>query len=388
MPGLAPNIDNYTVPGGIKLFFNDGSGERDLGNIVDLDLEPSSEELEHKTNRSGKRRTDKVLSLEDKLLLKFKLDEPVIENLKYLFRGGSIEPQGAGTGSRTDDKLTLSGTAFQSAGPYYGLSSVTVRQFLDYVFLYDGATYNDHSAEADTLDGTPFDLMADSGDHLYLGKLTKFKEAYFDFAVVGSYGARTWEYWNGSAWSALVVSGAAEDFSADGKITFTLPADWAQTIVNSAQAYFIRVSVASVTTPATVNEIRQNGVLNTDYVVDAGSAENSARQEGRIARLSGGMFVDGEEVKVSFTYTTWTSIKMGLFTGALVEGSARLEMHPASGRGLQHDYIFPKAVIRPGGSVPFDDSKWMEVPFELQVLDDSENNPDYPMGYILSNETS
>ena len=42
MPGLAPNIDNYTVPGGIKLFFNDGSGERDLGNIAELNMEPNT----------------------------------------------------------------------------------------------------------------------------------------------------------------------------------------------------------------------------------------------------------------------------------------------------------------------------------------------------------
>ena len=69
MPGLAPNIDNYTVPGGIKLFFNDGSGERDLGNIAELNMEPNTDELEHKTNRGGKRRTDKVLTLEDKLTL-------------------------------------------------------------------------------------------------------------------------------------------------------------------------------------------------------------------------------------------------------------------------------------------------------------------------------
>jgi hypothetical protein len=388
MPGLAPNIDNYTVPGGIKLFFNDGSGERDLGNIAELNMEPNTDELEHKTNRGGKRRTDKVLTIEDKLTFKFKLDEPVIENLKYFFRGGNIESQGAGAGSRTDDKLTLDDTAFVSVGPYYGLSAVIVRQFLDYVFLYDGADYVDNSAEADTLDGTPFDGLKDSNDKLYLGKLTRFKEAYFDFAVNGSYGSRTWEYWNGSAWSALVVSGTAEPMNADGKISFTPPSDWAQTMVNGATAYFIRVSVASVTTPATVNEIRQNGVLNTDYTLDAGSAAASRRQDGRLARISGGMFADGEEVKVSFSYATWTSFKMGLFTGAIVEGSARLEMHPLSGMGIQHDYIFPKAVIKPGGSVPFDDTKWMEVPFELQVLDDSENNPDYPMGYILSNETS
>ena len=265
-----------------------------------------------------------------------------------------------------------------------------VRQFLDYVFLYDGADYVDNSAEADTLDGTPFDGLKDANDKLYLGKLTRFKEAYFDFAVNGSYGTRTWEYWNGSAWSALVVSGTAEPMSMPtARLPLPRLSDWAQTMVNSVHGLFYPgVRGFSVTTPATVNEIRQNGVLNTDYTLDAGSAAASGRQDGRLARISGGMFADGEEVKVSFSYATWTSFKMGLFTGAIVEGSARLEMHPLSGMGIQHDYIFPKAVIKPGGSVPFDDTKWMEVPFELQVLDDSENNPDYPMGYILSNETS
>lgn len=384
---LAPSIDTYTVPGGIKLFFNDGSGERDLGNIVDLDLEPSTEILEHKTNRSGKRRTDKILTIEDKLVLSFKLDQPVIDNLKALFRGGDIEPQGAGTAAVTDRKVTLSGTGFVSVGPYYGLSGVTVRQFLDHVLVYDGSAYQDQTAEADSLDGTPFNLMADSGDYLYLGKRTRFKQAYFDFAVAGDYGTLTWQYWNGSAWSALSVSGTAANLDADGIISFTPPNDWTQTIVNSARAYWIRVSAASVTTAATVNEIRQNGIENTDYRVDVGSATGT-RQDGRIARLAAGMFVDGEEVKVSFTYTTWTSLKMGLFTGAMVEGSARLEMQPASGRGLQHSYVFPKTVLKPKGNIPFDDTKWLEVPFELQVLDDAENTPDYPMGYLLSYENA
>lgn len=384
---VAPSIETYTVPGGIRLYFNIGSGERDLGNIVDLDLEPSTETLEHKSNRSGKRRTDKILTLEDKLILSFKLDQPVIENLQALFRGGDIEPQGAGTATVTDRKINLSGTAFVSVGPYYGISGVTVRQFLDYVYVYDGSTYQDRSAEADSLDGTPFDLMADSGDYLYLGKRTQFKQAYFDFAVTGSYGTLTWEYWNGSAWTSLSVSGTASGLDADGTITLTPPVDWAQTMVNSAQAYWIRVSAASVTTTATVNAIRQNGVANTDYLVDAGSATGT-RQDGRIARMSSGMFVDGEEVKISFTYTTWTSLKMGLFTGAMVEGAARLEMQPASGRGLQQSYIFPKTILKPKGSMPFDDAKWLEVPFELQVLDDTENNPDYPMGYLLSYENA
>ena len=91
----APNTDNYTIPGGIKLFVNTGDGERDLGNIVELDLEPGQELLEHYTNRSGKRMKDKQIVLEDKLTINFTLDEPNIENMKLFFRGDTIVDDGA-----------------------------------------------------------------------------------------------------------------------------------------------------------------------------------------------------------------------------------------------------------------------------------------------------
>jgi hypothetical protein len=129
------NIENYTIPGGVKLFFDDGTGERDLGNITDLDIETGTEELEHYSNRSGKRMKDKVIVLEEKLTIKFKFDEPVIENLRYYFKGGDIENVGTGTATKTDLKLALTGTLMHSVGQYYGLTNVTVRQFLDKVFL-------------------------------------------------------------------------------------------------------------------------------------------------------------------------------------------------------------------------------------------------------------
>src|SRR3989339_1887401 len=122
------SVENYTVPGGVKLYFNDGTGERDLGNITDLDLETGTEELEHFSNRSGKRLKDKVIVLEEKLTLKFKFDEPVIENLKYYFKGGNIENLSPGTGAVTDLELALAGTVLRSVGQYYGLTNVTVRQ--------------------------------------------------------------------------------------------------------------------------------------------------------------------------------------------------------------------------------------------------------------------
>ena len=202
------SVENYTVPGGVKLYFDDGTGERDLGNITELDLETGTEELEHFSNRSGKRLKDKVIVLEEKLTLKFKFDEPVIENLKYYFKGGDIENLNPGMGTVTDLKLALAGTVLQSVGQYYGLTNVTVRQFLDKVFLYNGAAFVDHSAEADTEAGTPFDAMIDANDFLYLGKATRFKELYANLAVNGSYTGLAWEYWDGDEWKALVTSGA------------------------------------------------------------------------------------------------------------------------------------------------------------------------------------
>jgi len=380
------SVENYTVPGGVKLYFDAGAGERDLGNITEVDIEGGTEELEHFSNRSGKRLKDKVIVLEEKLTLKFKFDEPVIENLKYYFKGGDIENLSPGVASVADLKLALAGAVLQSVGQYYGLSGVTVRQFLDKVFLYNDTAFVDHSAEADTEAGTPFDAMTDANDFLYLGKATRFKEVYANLAVSGSYTGLVWEYWDGDEWKALVTSGAGDGLDADGPITFTPPADWAKTTVNSQNLYWIRASATAVTTPATVNCIRQNCVVNTDYVLDAGLAGEEGRLPGRIGWLATGMLVDGEEVKVSFAYTTWASAQFPIAGASFIEGAARLEVHPDSGRGLRFDVIIPKCILKPNGAIGLDDKKWLEVPMTLEALDDTANTPQAPLGYYKSYE--
>jgi hypothetical protein len=382
------NIENYTVPGGVKLIFDDGTGERDLGNITDLDIETGTEELEHYSNRSGKRMKDKVIVLEEKLTIKFKFDEPVIENLRYYFKGGDIENVGTGTATKTDLKLTLTGTLMHSVGQYYGLTNVTVRQFLDKVFRYDGSAYEDNSAEADSLGGSPFTALEDTNDILYLGKNTKFKEVYFDLQTNGDYTGIAWEYWDGDSWASLTVSGNGANLSQDGPVSFTPPNDWAKTTVNGQNLYWIRVTATGVTTAATVNAIRQNLTQNTDWVLDPGQGGVEGRLPGRIGRLADGKIVDGEEVKVSFTYTTWSSMRFPIAGSNFIEGSARLEVHPDAGRGLRFDMVVPKAMLKPGGAIGLDDKKWLEVPMTLEVLDASEQNPEAPFGYYISYDTA
>jgi hypothetical protein len=378
---LPPHLDNLTLPGGIVLNFDVGTGMRDLGEIVadSLEIEPKSTEYVFESQRSGKLRPARVFSIKEEITMKFKLVEPVIDNLRPFLKGGAITVVGEGTAAVVDQKATLNGALLASLGKY-GVSAVTVRQFLDKCFVYDGAAYTDHSAEVDTEAGTPFTTLADAGDALYLGKLTPFSEAYFNFAVEGVYGAVVVEYWDGSAWQAVSnLGGAAAALAADGKMNWDLPVDWATTIVNSSEAmYWLKITATTPwTTPATINCIRQNGVQNTDWILDPGQVSGGL-EVGKVGRLSGGFLEDGEEVKVSYTYTTWESLKFPVATAGFQEGAARLDFAPST--GLAGKYHVPKCQLKPEGTLSFDPKKEMQLGMILEVLDDYENNPNAPFG--------
>lgn len=379
------DTDNYTVPGGIKLFFTPAGGvERDLGNMVDVAIGRETQELEHFTNRPGTRVKDKVLALSESITIDFALDEPVISNFILFFKGDTAATQSAGTATSTDQKVALpTGYAMTSLGKPGAITSYSARQFLDYVYLFDGAsTYTNNSVEADTAAGTPFTAMADNNDKLYCGKKTKFQEVRIEVNVAAvGYTAVTWEYWNGSAWTTLTTSGTA-DFSADATFTFTIPGSWAQTTVNGVSAYWIRAqqTAASPATPATIDNIgRQALVENTDYVVNVGSATDSAE----IRAVSGASIADGEEIKVTFTYPTFASVISNLVKAGAAEGSARLEVHPQSGRGLSFDIEIPKCQITSSGNLSLNDQEFMKIPLKLTVLDDTENTPTHPYGRIV-----
>jgi hypothetical protein len=120
----------------------------------------------------------------------------------------------------------------------------------------DAAVFTDETTEANE----------DTGDDMTLFPATPAEDDayYFGFSVplghmilnittagAGTY-TLTWEYWNGSAWSALTVG---EDETGSfknaglGNINFTIPADWAANTVNSqGPFYFIRAVIDAGTT--------------------------------------------------------------------------------------------------------------------------------------------
>lgn len=131
----------------------------------------------------------------------------------------------------------------------------------DYVYLYNGSTYINNTTEAGTEEGTEFELMDATGEYLYVGLSTTFNGISFEFQTRGSNYTLSTEYYNGSTWTDLDISGTTfeddtSNFESDGRIYWdTIPSNWATTSVNSQTKYWVRIS--TTTTPTTTAKAYQ-----------------------------------------------------------------------------------------------------------------------------------
>ena len=139
-------------------------------------------------------------------------------------------------------------------------------QSADAAYLDDGGSFTDYTTEFNNSDPNDCPLMPATeaiGDAFYMGCDYKFDTITFNIGQAGVGTAITWEYWNGSAWTALSVADTTSGYTVAGvgDVTFTIPGSWAKTTVNGYNAYYVRsrVSTASFTT----QPILSNGTLRT-----------------------------------------------------------------------------------------------------------------------------
>lgn len=133
----SPNIDNLFLAGGVVFYFDNGTGERDLGLIEDPpEVEPKATEIKVYSNRSGKRRLTKIFTTEEECIWSFKLQELVSANMQAFFKGDMIVPYQAGTAIISGQQLTLVGEVPVSLPGYYGISGVVVKS-LDGLITYN-----------------------------------------------------------------------------------------------------------------------------------------------------------------------------------------------------------------------------------------------------------
>jgi len=145
-------------------------------------------------------------------------------------------------------------------------------EYCSAVWIFDDSAsgYSSHTIEAETVAGTAFDFLGETADYYYFGFSREMRGLAFDIATAGSYGAMTWEYTDDStdadSWTRLVpIMDYA--FTADKYVMLRPPSDWASVAFSSTKPhngdtppdltarYWLRVSTASVTTVATINQI-------------------------------------------------------------------------------------------------------------------------------------
>ena len=81
--------------------------------------------------------------------------------------------------------------------------------------------------------------------------------------------------------------------------------------------------------------------------------------------ILGGILVDGEEVKTSFTYVTFASQTFGIAEQSNLEGSARLVVAPQTGRGTSWQIDIPRCQLQNNGSMDLDDSDFQTIPLSI-----------------------
>ncbi len=384
-------IDEITLPGGMCVFFTETGGvERQLGNIVgdSLSIDRDSDEIEHFTNKSGIRRKDKIFTVEENAQLDFELDEVNVNNLRYFFKGASISTVGAGTAAILLQKETSLIEEFVSV-ERPGLTIVTARQFLDYVFLDDNGTFVDNSVAADDGAASDFAMLGEiTNDFLYFGKKESgFAELLIDIgSTPGVYAGLTWQYWDGTMWTALdTLSDGTSDLNADGLVTHVPQADWVKTTVNAVSAFWVRVfEPTTVTTPGTMdNAGRQAIVEHTDFGIDPGQASGiGSARNGSVRRIAAGILEPAEEFFVNFTYVTFSSQTFGIAEQSNIEGSARLVVAPQSGRGTSWQIDIPRCQLKNNGSMDLDDTDFQTIPLSIVVLDNFAVDPVNPFGTV------
>jgi len=160
------------------------------------------------------------------------------------------------------DDATTTGDEFDDPDESYTINNDSFDQVWQFE---DPSTYVDETADANDATNANWDIFPateGTGDAVVIGFSQQFSKVVFDNAngTAGTDGgslATVWEYWDGSAWTALsgvtdgtAVGGLAFTASvSDGQeLTYTIPTDWATKSENgSALLYYIRCRITAGT---------------------------------------------------------------------------------------------------------------------------------------------
>jgi hypothetical protein len=141
---------------------------------------------------------------------------------------------------------------------YMGEATSENSTSFDSVFLYDGSTYTDKTAQAATKTADNFSALANISSYIYIGDDAVFSGIAFEFQTFGINYTLKAEYYNGTEWKRLnsndnELDDATDDFIMNGLLIFTNVGNWATTTINGTTRYWVRIS--TTTAPETTTSI-------------------------------------------------------------------------------------------------------------------------------------
>lgn len=160
----------------------------------------------------------------------------------------------------SNDNLYTLGTDYQLVDADSDTANDTIEWDIDVsgAVADDGGTTTDETTAANN--GTTDDLTLLPStpavdDAYYIGYSNEFSSVDINVSTAGDYtGSLTWEYWNGTSWTALNnVIDDTNGFEASGRnsISYDHPTDWQTTSVETLDLYWIRARVSSFTSITT-----------------------------------------------------------------------------------------------------------------------------------------
>lgn len=157
------------------------------------------------------------------------------------------------------------------------VSGIQVLDTFDQAWNTEGGVLVDRTAAFKT-NSSNVTLFATNGYIVYFGMfLTKFSSVWVNLSTPASVSiAPTFQYWNGSAWTALGVTDGTAGFTQSGYLFFSPPPDMAITTVQGVDGYYIRVTrtASSLPTPPIESRIKissANEVLGYPTVAVVGA---------------------------------------------------------------------------------------------------------------------
>ena len=178
---------------------------------------------------------------------------------------------------------TLFGWAHQTS-----VSPLVVGNDFSFVWAYNatGPVWTDETVDMNDVGTADVALFTAVNSALYLGSNTKFSKFGLNMSTASSGGTAVWEYWNGSAWTAISIW--TDYLTATGAHSYqwTPPTNWTAYDVNGQTYYWVRLRVTSLRTTAGVLSQGQRDGAGCGYDAITAGADLGVNPYHNVAQIT------------------------------------------------------------------------------------------------------